>query len=148
MNDQEYNLSYSKKHNIRIVGGKDVVKLANLPEGQNCDTYLCCLNTSDGKEVDKQTVEAHKGMMTYCFHRVPAGRYNLQVMKKSASKSNWFVGWLSKIPIIICRDRTVRFEKSPVYDDNAKYYGKMKTDRSSLEQYKKLPRGNHERMLA
>ena len=30
MNDQEYNLSYSKKHNVRIIGGKDFVKLINL----------------------------------------------------------------------------------------------------------------------
>lgn len=143
MNDKEYNLSNSKKYNVRIVGGKDVVKLANLPECQNGDTYLCCLIASDGTKVDKQKVEAHKGMMTYCFRRVPAGHYNLQVMKKSTTESNWYVGWLSEIPIVIGCDRTVRFEKSPVYDDNANYFGKMKTDHSTLEQYKKLPRGNN-----
>lgn len=143
MNDSEFNISNNMQRNVRIVGGKNFVKLTNVPDKPLYNTVLVCLIAADGTEVDQQKIERNNGALTCSFSHVPAGRYTLRVMRKADPNSSWFYDWISKVPIAVGSDRRVRFEKSPVYDANANFFGKMKADRTTLEQYKAMPRGDN-----
>lgn len=143
MNDNEFNSSNNKQRNVRIVGGKNLVKLTDVPDKPLYNTVLVCLIAADGTEIDQQKIERSNGSLTYSLSQVPAGSYTLRVMRKFDPNSKCFYDWISKIPISVGSDRKVSFVKSPVYDDNTNFFGKIKADRSTLEQYKTMPRGDN-----
>lgn len=143
MNNSEYNISNNKKHNVRILGEKNLIKLTNLPDDHTCDKVLISLVAADGTDINKQKIEKTNGILSYPLDQTPAGQYKLKVMRQSDPKSAWFFAWITKVPVVIGHDRMVRFEKSPVLNTNVNYVGKMKSDRATLEQYKVMPRGDN-----
>ena len=147
MNDNEFNISNNKQRNVRIVGGKNLVKLTDVPNEPFYNTVLVCLIAADGTEIDQQKIERSNGALTYSLPQVPAGRYTLRVMRKTDLNSSWFYDWISKVQIAVGCDRMVSFVKSPVYDDNANFFRKMKADRRTIEQYKVMPRGDNAEII-
>ncbi len=143
MNDNEFNSSNNSQRNVRIIGGKNLVKLTDVPDKPLYKTILVSLIATDGTEVDQQKIERSDNALSYSLPHVPAGRYTLRVMRKTDPNSSWFYDWISQVPIAVGSDRMVRFEKSPVYDDNVNFFGKMKADRTTIEQYKAMPRGDN-----
>jgi transglutaminase-like putative cysteine protease len=143
MNYNEFNISNNRQRNVKIVGGKNLVKLTDVPNEPFYNTVLLCLIAADGTEIDQQKIERNNGALTYPLPHIPVGRYTLRVMRKTDLNSSWFYDWISKVQIAVGRDRMVSFVKSPVYDDNANFFGKMKADRRTIEQYKIMPRGDN-----
>lgn len=143
MNNSEYNISNNKKHNVRIVGEKNLIKLTNLPADHTCDTVLISLVADDGIDTNKQKIEKTNGILSYSLNCIPAGQYKLKVMRRSDPNSSWFFTWITKVPVAVGYDRMVSFEESPVFKTNVNFVGKMKTDCATLEKYKVMPRGDN-----
>lgn len=143
MNINEFNISHSKKYNIKIIGERNQVKMIDFSGDINYDAALIALINGNGMETNKTKVENRDGTLVYPVAAVAPGRYTLRVMKQSCRGSSWYVGWITKIPLVIGSDRNVNFEVSPVYEDNVHFYGGIRSDHSSLEKYKVMPRGNN-----
>jgi len=143
MNSNEFNISNSKKHNVKIVGERDQVKIVDFSGDTNYDASLISLINVSGTETNKTKVDNHDGTLVYPVTTATPGHYTLSVMKQSGRGSSWYVGWITKIPLVIGSDRMVSFEESPVYDDNVGFYKGIRSDHSSLEKYKVMPRGDN-----
>lgn len=143
MYTNEFNISHSKKHNVKLVGEKDQMRLVDFTGDTTYDSALIALIDSRGTESNKQKVDNHNGTLVYPVHSVASGHYTLKVMKQTSYDRSLYVGWITKIPLVIGSDRMVNFKASPVYNNNVSFYGGIRTDHSSLEKYKVMPRGNN-----
>lgn len=143
MNNNEFNITNSKRHNVRLVGTKDGFTVIDLTGDQGYDSALVKMVTTYGAEVLKQKVMREGGNLTCQLQGLAPGHYELLVMKQCETDRLMYYDWLPQLPIHIGHDRMVMFEKSPVYDGNVSYYGKLKTDSATLNQYKLMPRGNN-----
>lgn len=143
MNNNEFNITNSKRHNVRLVGTKDGFTVIDLTGDQSYDSALVKMVATNGTEVLKQKVMREGSNMTCQLQGIDMGNYELLVMKQCETDRLMYCDWLPQLPIHIGHDRMVTFAKSPVYDGNVSYYGKLKSDRTTLEQYKIMPRGNN-----
>lgn len=144
MKSNELNITNSHRHNLRLIGSKDLISMTNLPE--NDPHYDCAwfsLYDEHEKEINGARVTQHKGTLSYSVQSVAHGRYRLQFLLQSRMESNYFTGGKENISIIINPDRTVYFTTSPVYEHNVKYYNELKSDHAFLERCLQIPPGDN-----
>lgn len=143
MNNNEFNITNSKRHNVRVMGAKDGFTVVDLTGDNGYNSAFVKLVAGNGTEVVRQKIMRNGNSMTCQLQGISPGHYELIVMKQSEIDRSLYYDWLPQIPTQIGHDRMVTFDKSPVYDSNVSYYGKLKTDHATLEQYKLMPRGNN-----
>lgn len=137
------NTSNHQQYNASIVGGKDSIIMMGTPTNGKQDKILFILLDSEDKEVYSQSVECSDSKQTFLLKQVLPGSYLLRIMATIGTDKHLYHEWLDNIPVIVCKDRTVNIDSSPVSPQNTAAYGNLPVSHSTLKNLTIIPPGHN-----